>query len=323
MSKVFTELLSGAKPELQPLVSICIPTNGVFESVFTVLNSIYSQDTDLKRYEVIVMDNGGREAFRKRILDYARGKSNLLYYRTTAFQFLNEIEAYKAASGKLIKFLNHRNPLLSGSLDIFCDFAEQNQKEAPVIYFSNGVLKGTKEIFRLSSFDAFIRKLSYWSSWSTGMAFWKKDFEKMDLSSPNELFPHTSILFAERHRANYIVDNRILLSEIENGSKKKGKYNLFHAFAVEYPNLIRQLYRDGDISKETYQSVLNDNLTFLGGLYFAYVICKEECSYDLSGYQDSIKVYYSMPALRWGMVRNLVSRIPNIPGRIRRTLSHH
>ena len=44
------------------------------------------------------------------------------------------------------------------------------------------------------NFDQFVRGMSYWSSYSGGVAMWKSDFESLDLTKPfNELFPHIDI----------------------------------------------------------------------------------------------------------------------------------
>ena len=40
------------------VLSLCLPTNGISEWVFPVLESIYSQNVDESKYEVIVTDNG-------------------------------------------------------------------------------------------------------------------------------------------------------------------------------------------------------------------------------------------------------------------------
>ena len=53
------------KTAARPLVSLCLPTNGVTEWVLPVLDSIYDQGVSPELFEVIVTDNGKNEAFRK------------------------------------------------------------------------------------------------------------------------------------------------------------------------------------------------------------------------------------------------------------------
>ena len=295
------------------LLSLCIPTYGVSEWVFPVLDSIYNQNVDEELYEVVVTDNGNNKDFEEKIIDFSKKHSNLIYKKTTAYSFLNEIESYKAASGEFIKFINHRTILLQGSLQYFIEFVKDNIEKKPVVYFTTGMLKENK-VTSLNSFDGFVKKLSYWSSWSTGMSFWKEEFEdieKIETSEFNELFPHTNILFRQRKKNNYIVDDTVLLEEINIDDTKKGKYDLFYAFAVEYPSIILDLLRSNDISLETFNSVKIDNLFFISRLYFNYVKRKKKCSYDLSSFDKSITVFYSKKEVNKSVRKMILRKLMN------------
>ena len=293
------------------LLSLCIPTNGVIEWVFPVLDSIYQQAQDVSCFEVVVMDNGNNHQFCQMMKDYQKNHLHLIYKKTNAYEFLSEIETYKVASGKFIKFINHRTKLVEGTLQYFIDFVKEYQDEKPVVYFLNSVLKKEHEILHLNSFDDFVKELSYYSSWSTGMAFWKSDFDQIvsSLDHANILFPHTDILFAITNRNHYIIDNHLLLDEIPAGDSPKGKYNLFHAFAVEYPSIILELYRQKKISIKTWKIVKEDNLKFIQTLYLAYIIRKKKCSYDLSSYEDSLSVFYSKYKVLKGIPRNMIKSL--------------
>ena len=289
----------------QPLISLCIPTNGVIQWVFPVLDSIYAQNVDSDLYEVVVMDNGYNSEFKKKIREYAKNHDNLVYCETNAYEFMSEIETYRAASGYFIKFINHRTKLREGTLQAYIDFVNKykDTDEKPFIYYSCGVLKLKPEIVHVDTFDAFVKKLSYWSSWSTGMAFWKSDFDAIpNVENANYLFPHTKILFSQRNRHDYIIDDRDLLDEIPVGGIPKGRYNLFDAFAVEYPALLLELERSGDISKETFLYVKKQNFNFVASLYFVYILLKRPCSYDLSDFKNSLNCYYSMGKVHCAMI---------------------
>ena len=161
---------------MSKLLSLCVPTYGVSEWVFPVLDSIYNQNIDENLYEVIVTDNGNNANFEKEINEYASKHTNLVYKKTTAFSFLNEIESYKLASGEFIKFINHRTLMVPNSINYLLDFVKYNIDEKPFVYFTTGALEDKKST-SFDNFNDFVKKLSYWSSWSTRMAFWKDDFE--------------------------------------------------------------------------------------------------------------------------------------------------
>lgn len=300
-----------------PILSLCIPTNGVSEWVFPVLDSIYSQDCKNDDFEVIITDNGNNEEFKEYIKSYIQKHQNIQYFETTALPFLNEIESYKRANGSLIKFVNHRTKLLPGALELLIEYARNNECNKPITYFSNGGLKLDKRGKICGTFDEFVSSLSYWSSWSTGMTIWKEDLKKLpnDVSDFNELFPHTDILFSEKNRNSYVINDTVIFDEIPQGKKPKGTYDLFYAFGVEYPLIILELYRNSSITAKTYKKVAQDNLDFVAELYFKYFIKKEYCSYDLSGLSDMYCVFYRKRELKgallkvvWNKVKNRIKR---------------
>lgn len=282
-----------------PIVSLCMPTNGVIEWVFPVLDSIYEQGCENEDFEIVITDNGNNKEFKDKIKIYNQKHLNLHYFETNALPFINEIESYKRANGRLIKFVNHRTLFVEGALNQLIELAEENSDAKPIIYFANGVLKKEKKVFEYATFDEFVNNLSYWSSWSTGMTIWKEDFDKLpeDVSDFNELFPHTNVLFNERNRNKYIIDNTVIFNEIPQGRKPKGDYDLFYAFGVDYPSIILNLYRDNSITADTLRSVLKDNLRFVAYMYSLYFIKKEYCSYDLNGLKDMYNIFYTKKQL--------------------------
>lgn len=294
-----------------PIVSLCMPTNGVIEWVFPVLESIYKQECDNEEFEIVITDNGNNKEFKEKIMKYNKSHSNLHYFETEALPFINEIESYKRANGQLIKFVNHRTKLVEGALKRLIEIVKNNGDTKPIIYYANGVLEKEKKAFTYNTFDEFVKNLSFWSSWSTGMTIWKEDFERLpdDVSDFNELFPHTNVLFAERNRGKYIIDNTVIFDEMPQGKKPKGDYDLFYAFGVEYPSIILDLYRCGNIAVDTFKSVLNENLGFLVNLYISYFIRKQYCSYDLNGLSDMYGIFYTKYQLKKKIPHILLKKI--------------
>lgn len=297
-----------------------MPTNGVVEWVFPVLDSIFEQGCNDDEFEVIITDNGDNAEFKRKIKEYISSHKNLHYYETDALPFINEIESYKRANGQLLKFVNHRTMLVKGALQRLIYFAKNNATTKPITYFANGVLKREKKAIEYKTFNEFVENLTYWSSWSTGMTIWRDDFKKLpeNVSNFNELFPHTNVLFAERTREKYIIDNSVIFEEIPQGKKPKGNYNLYYAFGVEYPSIILDLFRDGDITADAFKLVVDENLSFIASLYFNYNIRKKYCSYDLSGYNDMIGVFYSEDKLRIKVFKHIIN---NISKKLKRSIS--
>ncbi|WP_033162445.1 glycosyltransferase [Sharpea azabuensis] len=297
-------------------LSLCIPTNGILEWVKPVLDSIYSEEKPIAKFEVIVTDNGNNEKFYEFMKNYSKAHDNLIYRKTNAVQFNNQIEAFKLASGKLIKFINHRKVLLPGSLNYLLEFVEKYQSSKPFVYFLEDDNAGVYE-----NFDSFVSGLSYFSSYSGGIAMWRDDFMKIDLNKPfNVLFPHTDMLFSARKKKQYIIDGHSITKDLPTDETKKGKYNLFFAFAVEYPSIILELYRNGDITYKTLKKVKEDNYGFLCMLYLNYIILKKPCSYDLQNYKDNLRIYYGNRLMPIEVFKTVVKKSMNL---IKRKVRKH
>ena len=83
------------------------------------------------------------------------------------------------------------------------------------------------------------------------------------------------------------------MRELQVGHRSKGKYDLYYAFGVDYPRIIEHLLRDGDISKNTFDCLLDDILGFIVNLYWDFNIKKRECSYIVDNWRCIFGKYYS------------------------------
>ena len=63
----------------KPIVSLCMPTNGVIDWVFPVLESIYNQNVNNELFEVVITDNGNNAEFKKSIKEYLQTHINIVY----------------------------------------------------------------------------------------------------------------------------------------------------------------------------------------------------------------------------------------------------
>lgn len=293
------------------LVTLCIPTNGVEKWVIPVLDSIYEQIVDPKLYEVIVTDNGCNDSFQQKMIDYKNLHKNFIYKKTNAIQFMNQIESFQLARGKLIKFVNHRTIMLPGTLKYLLMYANKYNEKKPIMYFLNG--QGKPELdnfYECDCFDLFVKNLSYLSSWSGGLAIWKDHFSELEREELyNELFPHTTILFKERKCNKYIIDNTILFKELDTDQRSKGKYNLFQAFSVEYMNIIYDLFRMKDISKDTFLYIKQENKKFIVDLYLTFIVLRMPCSYSLDEYKKYLGIFYSYREILLAVIAKMPQKI--------------
>lgn len=267
-------------------LSLCIPTNGISRWVLPVLESIYNQSALLDEFEVILVDNGNGDDLNIEKLRKYDKFANFKYFKSTEKGFLNQIYAFKKCRGKLIKFVNHRFLLAQGSINYLIEFSKKWSDRKPLVYFSNK----SNQNFESNDSDRFFMELGLTSSWSGGVALRNDNlWEKCTI---NETFPHF-FLFNIKY-GHYIIDNhRIFEKEIDTSAAKKGKYNLFLAFAVTYPRLNVELLEKHIITFETFKKIKKETFKFIVKLYLDYVLLKKECSYSLENYKNYLNVFYS------------------------------
>lgn len=301
------------KIAFKPLLSLCIPTNGISEWVCPVLESIYTQNVDEILFEVVITDNGNNYGFKDSIHKYLALHKNIVYKKTDAYMFQNQVEAFKLAKGEFIKFINHRMTLHENALNHLIDFVHNNYEEKPIVFFLNNAMPMPKTINEYDVFEKFVENLSYYSSWSGGLAMWKSDFMELTENQEYNLnFPHITVLFSKKNSKKYIIDNTPLMQELPTDESKKGRYNLFQAFAVEYVSVINDLMRGGHITIDCFLKIKKDILGFISDLYIKYVVQKKVCSYLLDDYKKYINVYYNLPSVVFRGITNIIKRILKI-----------
>ncbi len=276
---------------MEPIISLCIPTNGISEWVKPVLDSIFAQGVDPALFEVVVSDNGKDDQFGAMMKDYIERYPNIVYSRNDAYMFFNQLEALKMASGSYMRFLNHREMLIKGALSKMIEIVRAASEDKPVFYFANGVLKKGLET---DSFDEFVCGLGRYASWTSGVGIWKSEYLRIrDRLKPASISPHSCILFSDRKNKHFVINNDVFTEEIPTDQSRKGHYDLFKAFAVEEITVTQNLYIDGDIKADTLKKVIRDYRNFTAELYCDFVMLKRPCSYELGGFNDAMGIYFS------------------------------
>lgn len=273
-----------------PILSLCIPTNGAVKWVVPVIDSIYCQGCDDALFEVIVTDNAKNAELQKIIEHY--GHENIKYYQSDAQGFLNIVSSFHSAQGDFCKLINHRAKMTTGALEDLIVMVKKYREEQPVIYCTNGVIgKGKEEIY-CKNLDALVWNLHYYCTWMAGIGIWRKDIPNLEGIEYNKMFPNTTILFEQRTQvSSYLLYNKKFFNE-QNGHGK-GCYNLFHTFAVVFPDMLKDLQRRGRITQQTFDKVMKDLYGCLQNFYLDFVLRNPDRSFDLSGNHKSLTTYYS------------------------------
>ena len=275
-------------------LSICIPTNGILEWMKPVMESILSQKADPAEYEIVVSDNGDHEDFKEYMKKLAGEHGNIRYHESESQGFLNQLDAFRMASGQFIKFLNHRFTLREGAVEEFIRISGEFREKKPQLYFTNGSL-GKDKCYQFSGFDDYVRKLSFYSSWSGGVAFWKDD--PIPEAASGTCFPHLGLVLDPKKEA-YVIDNAPLMDELPSDSTKKGSYNLFEAFAVDYYEYYLRMQEAGLITEATLNDFKGKLALYLSSLYCDFILNRTPCSYRLDGYEEHLSKYFDPEVIR-------------------------
>lgn len=304
------------------LLSICLPTNGVAKWVIPAVRRLYELGTDESLFEVVVADNGGDKSELNEPVKEFANHTNFRYVKTNAVGFYNIIECFLAAKGDYMIKLNHRSMLRLGSIEQVIEQAERFFDSKPLIYFSNGNLKHDS-ILEYDTFDGYLNELSYLSSLSEGLFFWKEDLLRVPEIKFAKMSPNVSLMFDSRRKNKFVlVDKRLWWDQ--DGKGKFG-YDLFDTFAVLYMDLVNEVRVDGSITKKTFLKIKDDIFKFLYDCYVAMKLDGAYENYSLEGMKDSLSVYYSKwdyyyivlktkwyeyPKRRWQNFKNYILYIP-------------
>jgi len=288
----------------RPILSLCIPTNGAVQWVLPVLDSIYNQNYDLSKFEVVITDNGKDSQLGVHVKKYAY--YNLRYIPTTDEGFLNLVTSLKEGRGLFCKMINHRSVLKPGTIGEMVELVERYKDCQPIIYCSDGIVRGT-EVIECKDLDQFISNLSYWASWSAGIGFWKKDIEHISSVELDKMFPNTSLLLNLRKESQYVIWNKTYEQMCDDTGK--GGYDLYDTFAVHFLDIISSLVDVGRITEKTFNIVKRDLFGFLVGLYKNEVIMPTKHSFILKDIKNSMQVYYGTSGY-WRMVVKAYLMVP-------------
>ena len=275
------------KTNTQPILSLCLPTNGAVHWVIPTLDAIYAQGVDLSLFEVVITDNGENSQLGEALSKY--NHPNLRYIPTNDSGFLNLITALKLGRGLYCKMLNHRSCLVPGALQMMIELVERYKETMPILYFSDGQLEND-ELIECSNLDKFVNAMHYWATWSGGVGVWQKDLHALDGLQLNELFPQSALMFDIRPESAYVICNR-KFQDMQN-EDGKGGYDLFYAFAVEFPNILKTLVAQGRMSDDTYKYVMQKLYVWLTDLYDKEVVHKSNHTFIIHNVRMSISYNY-------------------------------
>ena len=276
----------------KPYLSFCIPTYNRLDILQNTLESIYTdlKDVDLDDFEVVVSDNELNQSSKGIVGKFEY--DNLHYFSTDCEGFLNSFYVLSYGSGSFLKLHNNYTKLRNGSLKLLIREIKDNINNKPVIFYTDG-LKQSGKIMKFDSYNSFISELSYFSSWSSGFGIWKEDFDTCSNAIEiNKYFPQTSLLLSQSGKSGFIINDKSIFDD--QNVPKKGGYNIFKVFSVDYISLIALTYKKGEITIKTFEKIKSNLLlNYLSVRYFKTVIMRLD-NFEKNDIKKNIKINYSL-----------------------------
>lgn len=272
-----------------PLLSICIPTFKRIELTRNTIASIYIDGVSLSDFEVIVSDNDPEQS--SKIFEEEFKFDNFHYHATRCEGFLNSFYVLTYGNGEFLKLQNNVDCFKKRSLAYMIQQIRDLKMQKPILYHSNGML----ENFRVDSFnniDSFFSELNYSCSWSAGFGIWKSDFDKIrDTVRINKWFPQTSLLLSSCvGKSSFVIDDNILRDS--QHINKKGGYNTYRVFGVDFLDLLDEAVKGNTISEGTFQNIKSNLFKrYIASRYLKTVILKRD-AFDHSNIKEHLRKYY-------------------------------
>lgn len=240
---------------MNAMLSICIPTYNHAKDLAAMLKNLVSLPSFADDVEVVISDNASTDethVIGERFAAEHSGKIN--YFRNAEnVRDANFALALARGTGKFLKLANDTLLFSEAGLRQLLDATKQfsSLEAPPVLFFSNQ----TKPLRQVScdSLDAFVREVSFQSTWIGSFGIWKEDFDRFsDFSRMHELqLSQLDVLcrmVVQRKHAE--VFNFKFADPYPRPNK--GDYNLTQIFGINYFTILGPYVSAGDILPATF-----------------------------------------------------------------------
>jgi len=278
-------------------LSLCIPTRGRESYLREVIESVCADKVDPSLYEIVVCDNSDGPETKQLVEELSSSGVDIKYFYNPVKGFYNSIEALSHGAGEFLKLHNNYTKFKVGEFSRFIEKVVSHSDTKPQLLFTDGNI-GHKSIVRYNNFEEFIAGSSYWHTWSSAFSIWKVDFEQLfrgrNVNDLNDQFPHTSLLFLNSEKSQYVVDDCNIFENMEVA--KKGGYNIFYTFAVIYMAMLDDLLLENKVSAKVVRKIKRQMKGPFFARWHSLTIgderTKSNYTFDSSDYEQYLKLAY-------------------------------
>lgn len=239
---------------MNPTLSICIPTYNHAKDLAAMLKNLVSLPSFSDDVEIVISDNTSSDATQsvgERFAAEHPGK--IRYFRNAENVWdANFGLALSHGTGKFLKLANDTLLFSEAGLRKMIDAVKRHADtdNPPVLFFSNQSKQQTQ--VTCDSLDAFVREVSFQSTWIGSFGIWKADFDKLqDFGRMSKLqLSQLDVLcrtITNRKRAE--VFNFKFADPYPRPNK--GDYNLAQIFGVNYFTILSPYTATDGLSPKT------------------------------------------------------------------------
>lgn len=246
---------------LQPLVSICIPTYNRRAYLNQVLDAYIRENEVLAgKVEIVVSDNASTDGTEGLVKDYQEKCPHIRYFRNAE----NIIDrnfplAMSRGKGVLRKLCNDTLQIRSGYLARLCHLVEKYRDEQPFLFFYN---KGGEEEILCHGMNEFLYQVGHDITFIGSFSLWEKDCQELaDDTTDCELYLWQVRKTCQQvGRENPVVIVKEKYFFIVPVTGKDVSYGLFQTFHHNLLGILGRYSRSCHISDECLSYVEKDVL---------------------------------------------------------------
>lgn len=237
-----------------PYLSICIPTYNRAEILAKFLESIVTQNVFIHtdEVEIVISDNCSDDNTQEVVQSYIQKYGDKIKYFRNDENILDKNFALslKRGSGKFLKLCNDTLIFNPNSLENMLSFIKTYEREKCVLFFPNNQKKHELDFY---DFDAFVKRVSFLSTWIGGFGVWQED--KIYLNQMSEfsdtMLSQTYILFRMlSNKKKAAVFNQKFCTLFRPSIS--GGYNIFEIFLQNYLNAYQPYLQEKTLSLKVY-----------------------------------------------------------------------
>ena len=230
----------------RPILTICIPTYNRSTYLQKTLDSIVSSDvfnnTDL--VEIVISNNcssDNTDSICRKYVEKFPNKINYIKQESPIFPDVHIFKTIEYANGVYCKLNNDTLVYNKGALDkIVLEYLNENT--APDCIFFLGQKSKDNSISQVQTFNNFIQKVSFYSTWIGGFCIKKDVYMKLNnpLRYAGLKLPQVDIygqIFEAKFNV-YVIEDELF--SILNIDKKGGDYNIAEVFGKNYLTILKE-----------------------------------------------------------------------------------